>query len=51
MSDVAAYHVFVCAFQRTHKHMELYVLSDDDMRCAIETCRSSERVLVQIILD
>jgi hypothetical protein len=25
---------------------ELYVLPDDDMRCAIETCRSSESVLV-----
>jgi hypothetical protein len=25
---------------------ELYVLPDDDMRCAIETCRSSESVFV-----
>jgi hypothetical protein len=25
---------------------ELYVLPDDDMRCAIDTCRSSESVLV-----
>jgi hypothetical protein len=25
---------------------ELYVLPDDNMRCAIETCRSSESVLV-----
>jgi hypothetical protein len=34
ISDVAAYHVFVCA------------LFDDDMQYAIETCRSSESVLV-----
>jgi hypothetical protein len=27
------------------------VLPDDDMRCAIETCRSSESVLMCIILD
>jgi len=27
------------------------VLPDDDMRCAIETCRSGESVLAQIILD
>jgi hypothetical protein len=27
------------------------VLPEDDMQCAIETCRSSESVLVQIILD
>jgi len=81
MSDVAAYHVLVCALfpvqggphtslhwkQCTHKYMicchiihnngrlitlihdfswELYVLPDDDMRCAIETCMSSESVLV-----
>jgi hypothetical protein len=26
--------------------LELYVLTDDDMRCAIETCTSSESVLV-----
>jgi hypothetical protein len=26
--------------------LKLYVLPDDDMRCAIETCRSSESVLV-----
>jgi hypothetical protein len=30
---------------------ELYVLLDDDMQCDIETCRSSESVLVKIILD
>jgi hypothetical protein len=30
---------------------EIYVLLDDDMQCAIKTCRSSESVLVQIILD
>jgi hypothetical protein len=27
------------------------VLPDDDMQCAIETCRSSESVLMCIILD
>jgi hypothetical protein len=27
------------------------VLPEDDMQCAIEICRSSESVLVQIILD
>jgi hypothetical protein len=46
MSDVAAYHVFVCALFPVQGGMELYVLPDDDMRCAIETCRSSEIVLV-----
>jgi hypothetical protein len=30
---------------------ELHVLPDDDIRCAIETCRSSESVLMCIILD
>jgi fructose-1,6-bisphosphatase/sedoheptulose 1,7-bisphosphatase-like protein len=30
---------------------EIYVLPDDDMQCAIETCRSSEIVLMCIILD
>jgi hypothetical protein len=31
---------------------EIYVLpDDDDMQCAIETCRSSESVLMCIILD
>jgi hypothetical protein len=30
---------------------EMYVLPDDDMQCAIETCRSSESVLMCIILD
>jgi hypothetical protein len=30
---------------------EIYVLPDDDMQCAIETCRSSESVLMCIILD
>jgi len=27
------------------------VLTDDDMRCAIEICRSSESVVMLIILD
>jgi hypothetical protein len=27
------------------------VLPDDDMQCAIETCRSSESILMCIILD
>jgi hypothetical protein len=30
---------------------EIYVLPDDDMKCAIETCRSSKSVLMRIILD
>jgi hypothetical protein len=30
---------------------ELYVLPDDDIQCAIETCRSNESVLMCIILD
>ena len=30
---------------------ELYVLPDDDMQCAIETCRSSESVCMYIILN
>jgi hypothetical protein len=30
---------------------EIYVLPGDDMQCAIETCRSSESVLMCIILD
>jgi hypothetical protein len=30
---------------------EIYVLPDYDMQCAIETCRSSESVLMCIILD
>jgi hypothetical protein len=30
---------------------EKYVLPDDDMQCAIEICRSSESVLMCIILD
>jgi hypothetical protein len=30
---------------------KIYMLPDDDMHCAIETCRSSERVLMCIILD
>ena len=30
---------------------EIYVLPDDDLRYAIETCRSSESVLMCIILD
>jgi hypothetical protein len=30
---------------------EIYVLPDDDMQCAIETCRSNESVLMCIILD
>jgi hypothetical protein len=30
---------------------EIYVLPDDDMQRAIETCRSSECVLMCIILD
>jgi hypothetical protein len=30
---------------------EIYVLPDDDMQCAIETCRISESVLMCIILD
>jgi hypothetical protein len=57
MSDVAAYHVFVCAFFPVQEGMwtgysqstyssKLYVLPDDNMRCAIETCRNSESVLV-----
>jgi hypothetical protein len=32
-------------------NQEIYVLPDDDMRCAIETCRSNETVLMCIILD
>jgi hypothetical protein len=30
---------------------EIYVLPDDDMQCAIETCRSRESVLMYTILD
>jgi hypothetical protein len=30
---------------------EIYVLPDDDMQCVIETCRSSDSVLMCIILD
>jgi hypothetical protein len=30
---------------------EIYVLPDDDMQSAMETCRSSESVLMCIILD
>jgi hypothetical protein len=30
---------------------EIYVLPDDDMQCAIEICRSSENVLMCIILN
>jgi hypothetical protein len=30
---------------------KIYVLPDDDMQCAIETCRDSESVLMCIILD
>jgi len=30
---------------------EQYVLPEDDMEYAIETCRNSESVLVQTILD
>jgi hypothetical protein len=30
---------------------EIYVLPDDDMERAIETCRSNESVLMCIILD
>jgi hypothetical protein len=30
---------------------EIYVLPDDDMQCAIETCRSSESVLMCIIFN
>jgi hypothetical protein len=30
---------------------EIYVLPDDDMQCAIETCRSSGSVLMCTILD
>jgi hypothetical protein len=30
---------------------EIYVLPNDDMQCAIETCRNSESVLMCIILD
>jgi hypothetical protein len=32
-------------------NQEIYVLPDDDMQCAIERFRSSERVLMCIILD
>jgi hypothetical protein len=73
MSDVVAYHVFVCALfpvqggmwtdsamiccHITHNNgilivlmrdfsQEIYVLPDDDMRGAIETCKSSESVLM-----
>jgi hypothetical protein len=44
MSDMAA-HVL------PHHSQEIYVLPDDDMQCAIETCRSDESVLMCIILD
>jgi hypothetical protein len=30
---------------------EIHVLPDDDVQCAIETCRSNESVLMCIILD
>jgi len=46
MSDVATYRVFVCALFTGAGRCADSVLPDDDMRCAIETCRSSERVLV-----
>jgi hypothetical protein len=89
MSDVAAYHVFVCALfavqggmwtgiasPHTSLHWKQYMicchiahnneifiiltrdfskkhhmLPEDDMRYAIETCRNSLSVLMQIILD
>jgi hypothetical protein len=38
--------ILICDFSQ-----ELYMLPDDDMQCAIETCRGSESVLVCIILD
>jgi hypothetical protein len=44
MNNVAAYHIFVCALFLVHGGMWA-MLPDDDTRCAIETCRSSESVL------
>jgi hypothetical protein len=64
MSDVAAYHIFVCALFPVQRGMwtarnngifiiltrdfskEQYVLPDDDMQYAIETCRSRVSDLV-----
>jgi hypothetical protein len=52
------HHVFVCALflvqgviLMSDFSQEIYVLPDDDMQCAIETRRSSESVLMCIILD
>jgi hypothetical protein len=57
MSDVAASwcchithrnEVFIISISDVR--WEIYMLPDDDMQCAIETCRSSESVIMCIIL-
>jgi hypothetical protein len=54
MSDAAASCICVCVVSSAGTYVDwLWFGSgpDDDMQCAIETCRSSESVLVCIILD
>ena len=66
MSDVAASCICVCVVPGAGRYVdsheafiilisdfsqEIYVLPDDDTRYAIETCRSSESVLMCVILD
>ena len=50
MNVVAAYHVFVCALFVVQGGMltgyNQFTYLPDDMQCAIETCRSSESVLM-----
>jgi hypothetical protein len=50
------HHVFVCALYLVQGGkwiavQVIYVFPDDDMQCATETCRSSESVLMYMILD
>jgi hypothetical protein len=49
--EVSGYHNEIFITLVSDFSLEIYMLPDDDMQCAIETCRSSESVLMYIILD
>jgi hypothetical protein len=51
MNDVVIHHNEIFILLISDFSQEIYVLPDDDMQCAIETCRSGESVLMCIILD
>jgi hypothetical protein len=45
------YHNEIFIILNSEFSQEIYVFPDDDMKCAVETCRSNESVLMCIILD